>query len=80
MTHHAPHQGSIHTRFDRASINPAYVSDQTAMIEHFRPSLWVHGHVHNSFDYRVGDTRIVSNPHGYGRENPKFNPSLLITV
>ena len=80
VTHHAPHPGSIHTRFERASINPAYVSDQTAMMERFRPQLWVHGHVHNTFDYRVADTRVLCNPHGYGDENGGFNPALVVEV
>ncbi len=80
ITHHAPHANSIHTRFERSSINPAYVSDQTAIIERFMPALWVHGHVHNSFDYQVASTRIVCNPRGYGAENPRFDPHLVIEV
>ena len=46
----------------------------SAMMERYRPTLWVHGHVHNSCDYlrRAGDpsTRIVCNAHGYGRRTP----------
>ena len=80
VTHHAPHPASVHTRFERASINPAYVSDLTAMIERFRPVLWMHGHVHNSFDYRVADTRIVCNPRGYGDENAAFDPLMVVEV
>lgn len=80
VTHHAPHVGSIHRRFGRDEINPAYVSDQTAMMERFKPALWVHGHVHNSFDYRVADTRILCNPHGYGDENEAYDPALVVEV
>lgn len=80
VTHHAPHVASIHTRYERAVVNPAYVSDQTAIIERFRPALWVHGHVHDSFDYRVADTRIVANPRGYGDENGAFDPLLVVEV
>ena len=80
VTHHAPHPNSIHTRFERADINPAYVSDQTALMERFRPPLWVHGHVHNSFDYPVADTRIVCNPRGYGDENARFDPGMCVEV
>ena len=78
VTHHAPHPWSVHQRFERAAVNAAYVSDQTAMMERFRPELWVHGHVHNSFDYRVADTRVVCNPRGYGDENAAFDPQLVI--
>ena len=80
VTHHAPHERSVHTRFDRASINPAYVSDQTAMMERFRPVLWAHGHVHDCFDYRVADTRVVCNPRGYGDENAAFDPDWVVEV
>jgi predicted phosphodiesterase len=45
-----------------------------------RIDLWIHGHVHNSADYRVGATRVICNPHGYGNENPAFNPSLIVKV
>ena len=51
------------------------------------PELWLHGHVHRSYDYFVGDVRLVCNPRGYPdprgpgrRENPDFNPSLVVEV
>ena len=45
-------------------------------------SLWVHGHMHDSFDYQVGDTRVICNPSGIlGHAlNPHFNPNLSIEV
>jgi hypothetical protein len=39
-----------------------------------------HGHIHDSADYRVGATRVIANPHGYGRENAKFDPTFIIEV
>jgi predicted phosphodiesterase len=45
-----------------------------------RPDLVIHGHVHNSADYYVGRTRVICNPHGYGAENPGFNPSLIVEI
>jgi Icc-related predicted phosphoesterase len=80
ITHHAPHPRSIHSRFERAAINPAYVSDQTALMTRFRPALWVHGHVHDSFDYTIDATRVVANPRGYGNENARFDPGLVVEV
>jgi Calcineurin-like phosphoesterase len=49
------------------------------------PRYWLHGHVHRSLDYTIGDTRVVCNPRGYPgpngtRENPDFNPHLVIEV
>lgn len=80
MTHHAPHPGSLHPRYGNDLLSAAYVSDLTEVIEAGRPNLWVHGHVHSSFDYRVGKTRIVCNPHGYGPENPDFDAALVVEV
>jgi Icc-related predicted phosphoesterase len=80
ITHHAPHPGSIHFRFKSDLMTAAYVSNLTALIEAGRPHLWVHGHVHESFDYRVGATRIVCNPHGYGAENQRFDPALVVEI
>ena len=80
VTHHAPHPGSLHPRYQNDLISAAYVSDLTAVIEAGKPALWAHGHVHASFDYRVGDTRVLCNPNGYGSENAAFDPALVVEV
>lgn len=80
VTHHAPHPGSVHSRYKSDLLTATYVSDLTAVIEAGRPDLWVHGHVHESFDYQVGATRVLCNPHGYGNENSQFNPALLVEI
>ena len=80
VTHHAPSPRSIAPRFQNDPLNPAFVSDLEAFIERYGPSLWVHGHVHDSFDYWVGRTRIVCNPRGYFPDqlNPAFDPLLVV--
>lgn len=84
VTHFAPARGSIHPRFAGSVINPCFVSDLEAQILRWQPQLWLHGHTHDSFDYRVGRTRVVSNPRGYAPggvvENAAFDPSLVIDV
>lgn len=80
VTHHAPHPGSIHSRYKSDLLTAAYVSDLTLVIEAGRPDLWVHGHVHESFDYRAGATRVICNPHGYGMENALFDAALVVEV
>jgi Icc-related predicted phosphoesterase len=80
VSHHAPHPGSLHPRYGNDLISAAYVSDLTPVIEAGKPALWVHGHVHASFDYRVGDTRVICNPNGYGTENQNFDPALVVEV
>jgi Icc-related predicted phosphoesterase len=80
ISHHAVHWASIHPRFRTDPVTAAFLSDQSELIEAHQPALWVHGHVHNSSDYRVGKTRIVCNPHGYGSENPDFDGALVVEV
>jgi Icc-related predicted phosphoesterase len=80
ITHHAPHRQSIHADFQDDWLSAAYVSDLSELIEAHQPTLWVHGHVHRSFDYRVGSTSMLCNPHGYGNENPAFDGSLVVEI
>jgi Icc-related predicted phosphoesterase len=80
VSHHAPHWDSVHPRFRSDPVTGAFVSDLSSLIIRHQPDLWVHGHVHNSSDYRVGRTRVIANPHGYGGENPAFNGQLVVEV
>lgn len=80
VTHHAPHPGSLHPKYEKDLLSAAYVSDLEDLILATAPTLWVHGHVHTSFNYTVGDTRVLCNPHGYGNENPNFDPGLVVEV
>jgi len=91
ITHHGPHPASIHARFAGSAINGAFVSDLAELVA--QADLWLHGHVHDSFDYRVGRCRVVANPRGYAQnrkevdaidalrfENPAFVADLLLEV
>lgn len=80
VTHHLPHRGSVHPKYEGDATNPAFVSDLAHL---FRESvkLWVHGHTHESVDYAVGATRVVCNPRGYVpyQPNAAFNPALVVS-
>ncbi len=80
ITHHAPHPGSLHPRFARHPLSPAFVSNLADLMEPAR--LWIHGHTHDTFDYLVADTQVLCNPRGYApfELNPTFNPALVVTV
>ncbi len=91
VTHHAPHQGSIHERYLGDPVNLAFASDLDYLMG--KADLWIHGHMHDSFDYRVRSTRIVANPRGYALnlrrvahyreinwENRAFDPRLVLEV
>jgi Icc-related predicted phosphoesterase len=70
--HHAPCRKSVHEKYARDHVmNGGFVTELGDFIA-YRPQikLWVHGHMHDEFDYVVGETRIVCNPRGYvGHEN-----------
>lgn len=84
VTHHAPHVGSIPQEHLGNELSPAYASDLTALMG--KSKLWVHGHIHESVDYKVNGTRIVSNPRGYkvefsnGMQNKAFLNRFFINV
>lgn len=90
-THHGPHRHSIHTDYEDDPVNPGFLSDLSDLLG--LADLWIHGHVHNSFDYRVQGCRVVANPRGYALnrrevtklsdlvwENPRFDPRLVVEV
>ena len=84
VTHFAPSRRSIAPRFAGSPLNGCFVSDLEARMQRWQPSLWLHGHVHDSFDYRIGATRVVANPRGYAPggviENARFDPELVIDL
>ena len=82
MTHHAPSDMSVADRFKGDALSPAFASDLNHLIDASGSALWVHGHVHDSFDYHIGQTRVVCNPRGYyGREvNPGFSPNFVVEI
>ncbi|OWW22678.1 metallophosphoesterase [Noviherbaspirillum denitrificans] len=91
VTHHAPHPGSIHPRYAGQLLNAGFISDLTPLLA--KAQLWLHGHVHDSFDYTLASARILANPRGYALnrlaaatleelqwENPAFQPDLLVKI
>lgn len=74
-SHHAPSHMSIHEMYKHDHLmNGGYSTDMSEFIlDHPRIKVWTHGHMHNNFDYAIGDTRVVCNPHGYPGENDQFN-------
>jgi len=65
ITHQAPSWQSVAEEFKGEPLNGAYVSNLDDHIYVSAPELWIHGHTHVSFDYMIGDTRVLCNPRGY---------------
>lgn len=83
MTHHLPSYLSIDPQYVDHPLNGCYASHLDYLILARKPAVWVHGHTHCSNDYRIGDTRVISNPHGYIHtrdQNAKYNPALTFEV
>jgi len=78
ITHFAPHRRSIAPAFANHRANPAFVIDLDEAMG--RPALWIHGHTHTFFDYRVRGTRVVCNPRGYPGEETGFRPDLTVEI
>jgi hypothetical protein len=64
--------------FQGSPFNPFFVSNCEALIYDKKPSIWIHGHMHNDFDYTLGETRIICHPKGYPFEDNSRNYKPLI--
>lgn len=82
VTHMAPSIGSVPERYKEDPLSAAFASNLDGLIERTKPALWIHGHTHDSFDYRIGRTRVVCNPYGYyGQElNPDFREDMVVDL
>ena len=80
MSHHAPTRQSINSSRS-VSTAYAYANELNCFIED-NPCIkyWFHGHVHDSNDYMIGETRVISNPRGYYNiaENKEYEENLVI--
>lgn len=84
VTHHAPSLSSIPTEYKEDPGSGFFASNLENLLDG-RASLWIHGHTHASSDYPHGGTRVLANPAGYlhpsgARENPDFNPRLVVEL
>ena len=78
ITHFAPHPLSIAPFYANHPANPSFVLDLAQMMG--RAALWIHGHTHTRFDYRVRGTRVVCNPRGYPGEPTGFRSEWTVEI
>ena len=84
--HHSPSFQSMHPQYAHETLmNGGYHSDLSEFIlDHPQIKLWTHGHTHHTFDYMIGETRVVCNPRGYQNdgysEDTGWNPNIVLEV
>ncbi|MGU7783265.1 metallophosphoesterase [Burkholderia sp. PU8-34] len=88
VTHHAPSARSIPSARRGSPLAPCYASSLESLVT--KADLWIHGHVHSSSNYLLGDTRVICNPRGVPRRNrvspstpysnAEFNHSLIVEI
>ncbi|TQV76713.1 phosphoesterase [Aliikangiella marina] len=75
VTHHAPSIHSVPGDCRGDFTTAAYTSALDDFIKTHSPKFWLHGHLHNTSDYFIGESRILCNPRGYpDEENVQFDP------
>lgn len=64
LTHHTPSRKS--STWPESPITQAFCNnDDRFVFDHPGIRVWVHGHVHEPCNYKLGQTRVLCNPHGY---------------
>jgi len=82
VTHHAPSMLSVPEHYKEEILSAAYASHLDEFVANSGAKLWIHGHTHTPFDYKIGDTRVICNPRGYCpyEPNEEFIPDLVVEV
>jgi predicted MPP superfamily phosphohydrolase len=86
LTHHSPSYQSIHPKYRTERINGSYASNlDDFILDNPQIKYFSHGHTHSSFDYFIGECRVICNPRGYyGHNNAglnlNFDPNFEIEI
>jgi Icc-related predicted phosphoesterase len=65
ITHHAPSIRSVPELYRNDPVTSAYASDLEDFITKYKPLYWIHGHIHTPVRYKIDQTEVICNPHGY---------------
>lgn len=67
ITHHAPSKLSVHEKYEHDTLMNGnfYTPMDDFIMNNPQIQLWIHGHMHDDFDYGIGGTRVICNPRGY---------------
>lgn len=77
ITHHVPTKINYPEIYKGSSLNEGFAVELASFIEEHSPDAWIYGHHHfNVPDFKIGNTKLLTNQLGYvGRnEHLGFNP------
>lgn len=83
VTHHAPSYRSISPDFATDVLSAGFASHLEALVHSSGAALWIHGHIHQRFEYQIGQTRIMSNcgdTHIVRAWVEGFRPNLVVEI
>jgi predicted phosphodiesterase len=83
VTHMVPTFRSTAERFRTQLLSAGFASHLDSLVE--KANIWIHGHTHDSYDYRLNGCRVVCNPRGYKQramtfENRRFDSEMVIDI
>ena len=78
ISHFCPSVKSVHPRYGSGLLNGYFAANMEKFMGW--KGYWFFGHTHDSFDYKMGETRVICNPKGYGNENVHFDPKLIVPL
>jgi len=83
ITHMAPSIQSVPEQFLCDLSSAAYASQLEDLV--CQADLWIHGHMHETADYKIGKCRVVCNPCGYiapdgAVENQRFDAAFVVEL
>lgn len=73
LTHHLPTQKSLSKQFSEYITNPLFANNLEYLFYNYKIDYWFHGHSHESCNYIINNTKIMSNPLGYYRDGKYQN-------
>lgn len=83
VSHMAPSMHSVAPEYAEDPVSAAFTSNLDNLAA--KADIWIHGHTHSSFDYRLGKCRVIANPLGYmtrggAAENEDFDPNFVVEL
>lgn len=79
MTHFVPVKDkATHPKYEGSIANHYFAVDLEYLMG--EPMLWQFGHTHDTYDFMIGDTRLVCNPVGYKGETTGYTGDLIVEI